>query len=71
MALLNPSGAATAGDRAAKPAARPLRAPAARETLHADDGLVPEAIIAKVRAQSRFDQRGKFHGLVRHFHRLL
>ncbi|HJV61897.1 MAG TPA: VirB8/TrbF family protein [Albitalea sp.] len=53
MSLFNLPRAHRAGQIAAKRAAN---ARPATDTRHGEDGMVPEAIIAKVRAQSRFDQ---------------
>lgn len=51
MSLFNLSRAKSAG----KHARRPAHPPAARDPLRGDDGMVPESVIAKVRAHSRFD----------------
>ena len=56
MSLFNKPRAATAGKLASRRSAGDARAAPARSALNGDDGLVPEALIAKVRAQSRFDQ---------------
>ena len=42
-----------------RPASRPANTPraAAHEARGGDDGMVPESVIAKVRAHSRFDHR--------------
>lgn len=53
MSLFDKSRAALAGKLASRPPAR--TAPPPREPMNGDDGLLPETVIAKVRAQSRFD----------------
>lgn len=56
MSLFNKPRAATTGKQTARPAPKSARAMPPDDAHHGNDGMVPEALIAKVRAQSRFDQ---------------